>query len=355
MAFLTYDVSGFPVGLLKNGGVVGAAAWGTAGADSLDALELNGNTDKIIIDEDVKHYESPIAGIGTRSDDLINHQANTKGSVPKFEYKPRIGFLKDEGAPMLMSHMQSCTEEATTPFKKVLIFGNPDFTVNAGLFMTAVAKSPVASQSLKLTDVIGVEKLGFSIAPGGYLQAAQNFRGRCAVNAASNPSGTWARADVDAAVDRFHYNDMNMKINFGGGSTAVDPQGEQTWETSREVIEAGTDPTNHTFKSLHLGKNSGAFKLGFNYDSNAYGSSNSAKVCFRAGTAITVDIWFGTETPAVDGDLKFTFMGVIKSASFPGGETGIVHCEIEGVIVGDNANSTEMYTVTLVDTIDQGY
>lgn len=354
MALTTYDVSEFPVGLVKVTGIPGQSVYGTAEADASDALELVGNAEMISLDEDVRHYESSIAGTGSRSDDIMNHQATTKGCVPKFEYKPRIGALKDELGTLLMAHFQSVTEEATTPFKKVFIFGNPDFTANAGLFLTTIFKSPVASQSLKIHDVVGVEKLSFNIAPGGYLQVTQSFRGRCAVNAASNPSGTWARRTVNAD-DRFHYNDMNMKVDFGGGSTAVDPIGEQSWETTREIEEAGTDPTNHTFKSLHISKNGGTAKLSFNYDSNAYGSSNSAAADFRAGTAITVSIWWGTETPAADGDLKFVFMLKIKSCKFTGGESGIVKCELEGSIVGDSANSTEMMTVTLCDAIDYGY
>ncbi|MDD4995728.1 MAG: hypothetical protein PHW53_04690 [Patescibacteria group bacterium] len=345
MTLVTYDISDCKVGILKSGTpeVPEQAVWGTATADAGNALELNVKVFEL--NEDVQQREGDAALTGTRSDDAMNHQADTKGSLPSFEVSTPNGVVKAELAPILYAHTQNVTEGATTPYQKTFTFHatQPDFTANAGSFASFVFKAPDASNSLKVKDCIGTEKLAFKLPVNGYLEAVQSWRGRGAVVSNANPSGTWARS----AISRFHANDMTMQINFGAGAQTITVLGDIDWETTIETTPAGQ--ATGDFASFHLGVRKGTFKTRINYDANA----KSAEANLRNGTLCTVTMVWGST--GVDGYLAFTFYVKLKKCNRVRGEGGIFAEDIEAVIVGNVASSQAMYTVALADALDWGY
>jgi len=350
MAINMYTIHTCKVGVLVDANSApGQTTWGTAEADSNDAVELNARVAELT--EDVQLREADSALIGTRSDDVVNHQSDVKGAAPTFELvtPDSQGVLKDELAFRLYAHYQYVVEAAGTPFLKTFKFpammAQVDFTDDDGWFGSFIFKSPETSQSLKVADCIGCAKLGFNIPPNGYLQCSQTFHGRGAVIATSSPSGTWTRKTLTAS-DRFHYNDMTLTIDFGSGSRTIVCVGDVSWETTQEMTKIGM--SSGDFLTWVLGMRKGAFNIRMLYDIYA----REAEANWRNGTVSTVNIYWGTGASTTDGDLKFTFPIKIKDCKRVSGDSGVYAVDMSAVIVGDIATPTDMMRVELVDTQD---
>jgi len=337
------------VGIFKNTDIAQQAAWGTADADTLDALELNVRS--FVIDEDIQLRESDPALTGTREDDILNHYNDTKNASPNFTIETPGGVLKDELAYYLMAHFQNVTEGETTPFQKTFTYHatQPDFASDEGYFATFCFRSPEASQSLIAADCIGAAKLGLKVAPGGFLELTQDWNGRGALSVTGNPSGTWARATV-GSDDKYAYEDLSPSIDFGSGAQDVkaDILGEVSLELTQTMAKCGIDSGN--FATWALSTRKGSFKCQLAMGANA----RSAEANLRNGTKMTVVLqWNGAGT--TDGDLQLTFLVHPTSVKRVSGEGGVFAVEIEGAIVGDSATPTEMITVAMADAQDMGW
>lgn len=346
MAITIYDIEDAKVGIMKSGSpaMPEQAAWGTATADTADALELA--VQSIEVKEDVKNREGSSNFTGSRDDDIANHQNDVKGSTPMFELTTPGGARKAEIANFLYGFMQSVSEGATTPYAKTFTFPatQPDFTANAGYFATFGFKDPSASYGLEIKDCIGAEKIDFNLPVDGYLEISQSWRGRGAPAVDFAPSsGTWARA----AVSRYHYNDCNMTIDIGAGDVAVTMIGAQSWGMTQDVVPVGNDSGN--IQTYGIRNRKGTFNLTILYDATARG----VEADWRTGTINKVKLRWGNATPGtVDGDLYFYFGIIVKEAKRIEGEGGIYALNITGAIVGDAANTIEQMTIICADAID---
>lgn len=346
MALTIHTIEDAKVGILKESGVPEQAAWGTAGADSLDALELA--VQSIEVKEDVKNREGNSNYSGSRDDDIANHQNDVKGSTPMFDITTPGGVRKADLAPMLYGFMQGVSEGAASPYAKTFTFPatQPDFTANAGYFATFGFKDPSGSFGLKVKDCIGAEKIAFSLPVDGYLELTQSWRGRGAPAVDFTPSGTWARS----AVSRFHYLDCNATIDYGSGDTAVTLIGAQSWEMSQEVVPVGNDSGN--VQTFGIRNRTGTFNLTILYDASA----RAIEADWRTGTINKCKLRWGNATPGtVDGDLYFYFGFIVKEAKRIEGDGGIYALNITGAIVGDAANTVEQMTIILADAIDRAW
>ena len=351
MAITIYTAEDFKFGLLKVSGFPGQAAWGTHGADGLDALELN--VESAELDEDIQFREGNSAYQASREDDKVNHYADTYGAAPTLTYKAPVGVLKDELPLWLYLFFQNVSEAATTPYAKTFTFPTtqPDFSASAGIFVNPVIKSPVASVSLKIKDMIG-ENLKFSISPGDFLTVEQKLVGRGAVTVDSNPSGTWARSDVVTSTvsNRFHYNSMNMTIDFGAGAVSIDYIGEQSFEFMQTLTKVSSD--SGAFETFALSERKGTFNFNLLYDANA----RSALANARNATRSECKLRWGNATPGtVERDLEFTLGLVFKQCKELIGDGKVYGINCTGSIVADAANSKELATVICADAQDWGW
>jgi hypothetical protein len=323
------------------------AAWGTATADTADALELAVQT--IEVNEDVKNREGNSNYSGSRDDDIANHQNDTKGSMPTFELTTPGGVRKGEIANFLYAFMQNVSEGAATPYAKTYTFPatQPDFTANAGYFATFGFQDPTATYGLEIKDCIGADKIAFNLAVDKYLEISQTWRGRGAPAVDFAPStGTWARA----AISRYHYLDCAMTVDYGSGDTAVTMIGDQSWEMTQEVVPVGNDSGN--VQTYGIRNHKGTFNLTILYDATA----RAIEADYRTGTINKIKLRWGNATPGtVDGDLYFYFGIIVKSAKRIEGNGGVYALNITGAIVGDAANGLEQMTIICADAIDHAW
>ena len=344
-----YRIDQCKVGILKTaGGIPQQAVFGTAGAVTLDALELAMDSIDINLDAKKEEYDTALTGIST--DDIANHETHVYGSSPQFEINTPGGVVKQEIDVMLYAHTQSVTEGATTPYSKTFVFPTtqPDFSASAGYFATFIFRNPIASSSIKITDSIGCAKLAFSIEAGDWLKANQSWQGRGAAITAitANPAtGTWARSGRSG---RYHYNNLTMLMDFGAGDQTIVKLGAISWETNRAV--GFIDGASGDFANFALGACKGTFNARINYDANG----RSAEVNYRDGTPITVTLrWGNASAGTVDGDLQFKFKVEVKECKRVSSENGLFAVDVSGAIVGDQATSSAMYQVIMANALDR--
>ena len=115
---------------------------------------------------------------------------------------------------------QNVTEGESTPYEKVFTFptAGPDFSADAGEFITLISKSPVASTSEKITSMIA-NKLDLSLSPSsddGNLVVELGLIGKAHTRTA-NPTGTWTKT----ADNRFNVHDL-ATCTLSGGDLILD-------------------------------------------------------------------------------------------------------------------------------------
>jgi len=140
--------------------------------------------------------------------------AHTKGLMYEFTI-PAHPYLKDQGDYWLYGVMQNVSEGTATPFVKTFTFGQtqPDFTADAGLFMSIIAEQPVASTSAMLSDAI-CSQVVLTCSPtanDGLLMVEPTIVGRTHLET-FNYSGTITYPDVAIATDFYTFWDITSAI-----------------------------------------------------------------------------------------------------------------------------------------------
>jgi hypothetical protein len=328
--------------------------WGTVHADSSNfnnSNTVNGHqlkVDKPAIEADVKLRNDETAR-GVRYKDVADLVRDETGANPKIK-------LPDHNArklclPLLLaSHFQYVVEGAATPYKKTFTYHatQPDFTANAGYFLTGLLKMPIASQSIKAKDLIG-SALNFKCAPGGVLQVGADLTGRGALTLTSNPSGTWSVLSPASttAMNYYPFEKIDRySINFAGAvSLGV---GAFEINLTKELKPMGQ--ASGVNQSWALSKYGGTFKGSFIWNADAAIFLSS----YPAGTACAINISWGNVTPGtVDGDLDFAIYGVLNKASINPADALMIDAEFE--IAGSVGGTIQPITVIIADAVDKAW
>jgi len=337
----------------KRYGIVEQATWGTIMVDTsvLDNGTTNNGVqldiDPFTINPAVNIREGR-QSIGTRRPFSGSRTHDMKRvapliSLPAFEAK------KDELDLFLYAIMQSVDESDTTPFLKTYTIADtqPDFSADAGFFMTFWERFPASSTSRVIKDVIA-KALTLSCEPGGRLMLAGELIGRGAMGQNANPTGDWSRADSEN-TDYFFWEDITrFTCDFGSGPVDLRPSGAFEFTLAHDALPYGNDGTGEfeifAIRNWQLG-----LKMIIGDDLTAV-IRNQFESAHKDGTVCTVEIGWGTATPAADGDLEITcevqFTDVVPDSA------DILGIEVTGQIVTDLITDSPI-TIILVNTVDR--
>lgn len=323
-------------------GVAPQTTWGT-GAAAGDTFGLL-NVDPIDF-PDVAHVTAQPGYSGVRRDIQSNVAVDQNMALPEFNVKGRAKLL--ELASFIYANKQSVTEGASTPFKKTIIphDSQPDFTVNAGHFMSFCDRHATAAESLLYKDVI-TKSLKLSCYPGtdnGFLQLDAGMVGRGAPSAIT-PSGTWA----PLANTFWNFGDLvRFTVNFGSGAVALVAGG---FEIESVWTHEGVGGASGQFQTIGLGFWSGKFKLKVLKDSNWA----TARANLLAKTQVTVNIAWGNATAGtVTGDLDFTIIGLLDEP-IKSDKADIAYVTYPGRMLGVDAAAIP-FTTIIADGQDKGW
>lgn len=323
------------------------ATYGTAIADDAAGPHPGGWTviqcmaPKIVPDVLVREVT---ADRGVRYQDVKDFAVSDTGAMPKVTI-PDHPVRKDILARFLYTHLQEVVEEIGTPFKKVFNYPStthPDFGSDEGCFLSVIQKLPIASNSLKVTDAIG-SKLNFSCSPKGALLMSADLIGRGPISLVANPTAT----QLYPADDFFYFEDMvRFTYDVGSGATAAIPF---AWslELTKKEIPVGFDSASGKYQNITFSEYGGTFKMTVLWDVNTKELFSD----LQDGTPIEINIGWGNATPGtVDGDLDFTLIGLIDTASLERGDT--LNKEITIKLLADVANTDIPVEIILADAVD---
>lgn len=327
-------------------GFVEQTAWGTAEADSVAVVELD--VEPIDIDRNLQFIEG-YGSHGRRIKSLNDVEVNENQCTPSFSLSGIV--LDDIASHLLYNYIQNVVEDATTPFKKTFTFPatQPDFTTNAGHFWTLINRSPSASTSEKVKDIV-CRQLDFSIEPAQPLMFSGQFVGRGAVVTNSNPSGTWTRLEKKTAgvAEYFHYaRQTRHTINFGAGAQSVTLIGGFKMSFQQDVEFFGQD-ANGNFQNLIISNRRGTFSGRIAWDAHAASLISNLKV----GTAATINVgWGGATAGTTHRDLDFVIRGKFRSGSKV--NENIFGIQFDFEMLQDVGGSVEALTVITADAVDR--
>lgn len=320
------------------------ATFGTALADDADFNNTTpefGHQIKVanpVVEMDVKIRDDDAAR-GKRYIDVEDLNRDWIGSNPKLKI-PEHFVRKDELGLLLYSHFQAVTE-GSDPFQKVFIYHatQPDFTANAGCFMTGIVKMPVASNSFKFKSMV-CPTFTLKATPSGVLTISSDLMGKGPVVLDCNPSGTWLIADDD-----FFYFESPAAYTYDF-SGAVSP-GVGEWELTPSMVVTPIGQSSGECQSYGLSKYGGTFKGSFQWN----GTTQDFFTNLPLGTAVTITITYGSD--GVDGYLNFVIHGVLEAVDLNYGDTLMIDATVK--IAGDVSGSIQPLTITLADAVDKGW
>ena len=328
-------------------GIAQQTTWGTIIADAGAFNQLK--VDKpMVLEADVKD-RGDLSSRGVRWQDVLDMAKDEVGSNPKLKLPDHI-VRKKQAAVLIYSMMQAVSEAATTPYAKTFTFHDtqPDFTANAGCFLTACLKAPVASKSLKLRDLIA-QSLTLKCSPGGLLTMSAELVGRGAMVRDGNPSGTWTVQDAasTAAMNFYPFEKMD-RYSFDFGSPVSPAVG--AWELNLTANRTPIGQSAGDRQSFALSKNGGTFKGSFLWNSDTHVFFTNHPL----GTACEIRLGWGNATAGtVDGDLDFVVYGVIESVEMNPADAQMI--DITMKLGGSISGSKEPATIILADAVDKAW
>lgn len=279
----------------------------------------------------------PVRYRGQNWADVFDLSNNDNGSLPTVEGEMQA--LKTEIPDFLYMMIQNVSE-AVSPFQKTFTYvaPSPDFSVNAGYFMTFWARAPVSSVSEKIDSVIG-EKLEFTLSPDandGNVHMSFSGRG-IGYSRVSDPSGALTKS----TQTKFSFFDIATCTLDG---TAVILQ-EFKLTLENEIVPAGFDGSGD-FQTLWLKPKVTAEVKGL-WD----GGMRTALGKFDSGAEVVFIIDWGST--GADGFLSFNLHGVIDDGNHAEDSVRGVNVTISGA--SDLANTEAMLTADICDNASRGW
>ena len=167
--------------------------------------------------------------------------------------------------------------------------------------------------------------------------------GRGPVSFVANPTAT----QIYPAADHFYFEDMvRFTYDIGSGATDAIPF---AWslELTKKEIPVGFDSASGKFQNITFSEYGGTFKMTVLWDANTKELFSN----YQSGTTITINIGWGNATPGtVDGDLDFTLIGLMDTASLERGDT--LNKEISINLLADVDNTDIPVSIIMADAVD---
>ena len=249
------------------------------------------------IESGVKRHE--INGqYGSKNPTVLNTVNSSQGAISNFT---TVGALNVETADeFLYTHFQDVIELADTEFTKTFNYCDPipDFSANAGHFLTFIKRFPTASASYKIGGCIA-KSFKISGERDGLIMLECGWVGMGVPSYVSNPSGTWALNDPDEFLE---FNDM------ASATLMVEPVTLSPFnvilqsfslEGQFDVEGIGHDATDG-FASYGLSNRSGKFSITILRDTNI----DEIITGFTAGALVTLAIDLGKLSFSVTGQIE---------------------------------------------------
>ncbi len=323
------------------------STFGTAIADSAPMILFGG--EPASIDRDVKVRNVPISA-GSRNpskDEIITHQSM---AAPKVSLS---GPAKHKELDLFIyALVQNVSEAATTPFAKTFTFGDtqPDFTVNAGFFMTVGEYSPANnSAGTKINDCIA-SRLKVSCEPGELVMFECDLVGRGTPASSFNPTGTltqtastfweWAASTYGMA-----------RLSFDNGvSYDLSPAGTVEIEFNQDVTPVSIDATAGTFETFAITNPTATFRAKILNAGDAY----RLFADYGDNTLLEFNWGWGHATPGTNsGDLDFAFTGKIVNMTDPSEDLHVLDLEVQ--LCANTGTSNNHCTIVLANAEDRSW
>ena len=325
----------------KQYGLLEQSTWGTAIAESTSVLKID--TAGLTIDPDVKIRESDQSH-GVRrpyKTELIAHTNRSAPliSIPAIEARQA---LLDYFLYLLFGWV---TEGVSTPYSKNfgMLSTQPDYTADAGMFVTFWERFATGSISRRVIDVI-CKSLTLSCVPGEPLMMSAELIGRGAVTENVSLTATWTHP-----ADSFWYWEQIARAtaNFGS-SLDLNLQGFEITLT-HAALPYGNDGSGN-FETFAMTNWELTFKLkiGEETDNNHRQTFHTA---WKAGSNGAYRIGWGNATPGTDnGDLDLAWAGRITKITSH--LEDILGFDVEGKML-TTVTTASPITIIMANNIDR--
>lgn len=318
-------------------GICEQSAYATPEADGVAFIELT--LDDCKVNRDQQIYDIA-ANHGSKSPTQQHVVVTNRGGSAEIVLS---GPVNPNDLDMLAyAHFQKVVEGDSTPFTKTFTHyaTHPDFTANAGKFLTFCRRLPESSTSFKVGGCL-CSSLKLSAARDEMLMYEATLRGLGKGVDNSNPSGTWTPSD-DA--DFLYFNDIeSATLDFSDGLASPIDVLLRSFEieSSYEIEKVGHSDTDG-FQMLAFMNRSGTFKIDMLRDSLATDMldavTNNSMCRFTVDLGeLTIDVTGKVETPEQSGD------GLLaESVSFR-------------MLATTNGSVGDMFTLALMNATDRGW
>lgn len=330
----------------KRYGIALQSTWGTAIAD--DAAFMEPNFEHFEFKPDIRVQNNNTAH-GSREKTYGDFAVASGLALSRAPLKGVLNL--NDFCFLAYSFFQYVSEGASTPFAKTIRrhLTQPDFSVNAGCFLTVIERDPV--QAYKAADVV-VESLKLSFKVGDVLrfEAGLVARGNPAT---CTPSGSWTVVSISAlpsgALSPLISTFDRFTLNFGGGDVSPKLQ-EFTFDLKRASLIGVGGAAGGNYETLGLGDIQGTFDFKLMKDANFA----TALTNLAAGTALSGRIGRGNATAGtVGGDFDITFTGKLTEAPTAHDEQ-LLGMNLKGEFLAADASSPS-FTIVLADLADRGF
>jgi hypothetical protein len=245
-------------------GIREQTAYDTVELDSADFIELTLESAKVSRDQQV--YEVA-ANHGSKNPTKQHVIVTDRGGSGEIVLAGPVN-LNDIDI-LAYAHFQKVTEGASTPYTKTFEHyeTHPDFTSDAGKFLTFIRRLPEASTSYKVGGCI-CSNFKLSAARDELLMYEATLRGVGPGIDTSNPSGTWTPSDE---ADFMYFNDIeSATLDFTAGLASPTNVLIRSFEieSNYEIEKVGHDAVDG-FQMLAFMNRSGSFKVDLLRDSTA--------------------------------------------------------------------------------------
>ena len=245
-------------------GIREQTAYDTVELDNADFIELTLESAKVSRDQQI--YEVA-ANHGSKNPTKQHVIVTDRGGSGEIVLAGPVN-LNDIDL-LAYAHFQKVTEGSSTPYTKT--FGHyethPDFTSDAGKFLTFIRRLPEASTSYKVGGCI-CSNFKLSAARDELLMYEATLRGVGPGVDTSNPSGTWTPSDE---ADFMYFNDIEAAtLDFTSGLASPTDVLIRSFEieSNYEIEKVGHDAVNG-FQMLAFMNRSGSFRVDLLRDSTA--------------------------------------------------------------------------------------
>jgi len=315
--------------------------YGTAAAEAA-AAEIVAVSDVTFPEQGV-NFREVMGNSGARYPDTADISVDQYGLLTEFTIAGNV--KKACIDKILYAYFQDVVEGETPLFLKTFTMEatQPDFAADAGYFCTWWLKSPVASTSLKVVDVI-CKALTLTCDPGGVLTYSATMIGRGALTTNSNPTGTWT--SVTNTTFNYHKTDLMTANIAGGGANTMPLSGGWKLDFQQDVSGYGDDGAGE-FDAVVIDNRRITFTSNVRYDTVA----QALQTALAAGSYVDVIIgWDGDGDGDValdaDGDFHLAFQMIQDKGQLQNSVP--IGNQIGGLICGTSATSKAPITVSLV-------